>query len=422
MNTIPTSLPAATSTNPPDTIELTPEDKRFNELSQMAINGTYEPGVTAKDLAAAKKAVYMCHDYVDEDDYEPWPSGGESVLHEAAYSGHYPPDTTLELLAETKNAQSYTVLEHALLMYRDHGIPLPSCCTGPALARLERKCSFGETTWLHYAATGGFTTPDTTPALLINTVGDGWTALHAAAGSGNLIPGITIRMLKGAVTPVTCPRSANFSAFEAYKMNVDQALGYLSKGTRPLSKEIINSTKNLLQASLKSVPNLESRQEVRELAKLFQPIAPVETALWFATELAGHQQRLVDADKATVPAAEAPTTGQGEPLAPVGEKPKASTVEVTAENRKKDTDGTPPAEPSIETPPNPELVGQGGDGGKGDKGGEEFACPKCGGKMAIKTARQGKNKGHIFYGCAAWRDTKCSGTRDPQGQDTTRGH
>ena len=49
----------------------------------------------------------------------------------------------------------------------------------------------------------------------------------------------------------------------------------------------------------------------------------------------------------TIPAAEAPTTGQGEPLASADKKPKAST---------------------------------------------------------------------------AWRDTKCIGTRDPQGQDTTQGN
>jgi len=355
---MPTSLPAATSTNPPDAIERTPEEKRFNELFQMAISGIYAPGVTAEDLAAAKNAVYMCDDYIDEDDYEPWPSGGWSVLHEAAYSGHYPPGTTLELLAETKNAQLYTVLEHALLMFRDHGIPLPSCCTGPALARLERKCSFGETTWLHYAASGGFTTPDTTPELLINTVGEGWTALHAAAGSGNLIPGITIRMLKGAVTPATGPRSANFSAFEAFKMNVDQALDYLSKGTSPLSKGIISSTKNLLQASLKSVPNLDSLQEVRALAKLFQPIAPVETALWFATELGEHHHKMVDAVKATDP------------------------------------------------------EGQSGNAGKEGQRVNEFPCPKCGGKMAVRTATTGKNKGKQFLGCAAYPKCKSMRTLD----------
>lgn len=52
----------------------------------------------------------------------------------------------------------------------------------------------------------------------------------------------------------------------------------------------------------------------------------------------------------------------------------------------------------------------------------DFLCPKCNGKMMIKTARKGENKGNRFYGCAAWRDTKCGGTRDMQGQDTTRGN
>jgi|GEM_PF-6247410 len=292
MNTNPSALPPTSSLKSPEPIKLTSAEVRLNELSQMAINGTYAPGVTAKDLATAKRKVYMERVHEWEDDYEDWPSGGESILHEAARSGHYPPDTTLELLAETEDATRKSALSVALLMRRDYGIPLPHCCTAPALAMLKPR--FGQPTWLHYAATCGFTPPDTTPELLINTVHNGWTALHAAAKNGNLIPGITLRMLKCTVAPVTIFGDLNFSALEEFKKLVDRELGWLSEGNHPLSKEIINSMKNLMQSSVASVPNLDSLAEVRNLANVFQKIAPVETARWFAAELVGHHQKLIN--------------------------------------------------------------------------------------------------------------------------------
>jgi restriction system protein len=121
-----------------------------------------------------------------------------------------------------------------------------------------------------------------------------------------------------------------------------------------------------------------------------------------------------NADKATIPAEKAPTTDQGEPPAPVGKEPKGSTADVATENGKKDTNGTPPPKPSIETPPNPELVGQGGDGGKDGNGGNEFTCPKCGGKMVARKAKSGKNIGNEFLGCAAYPDCKSMRTLDGQ--------
>jgi len=276
---------------------LAPEEKWLNELSQMAIHGSYAPGVTAKDLAAAKRKIVVEQLDIGGGYYEPWRTGGESILHEAARSGHYPPDTTLELLAGTRDVTSRSALEIALLMYRDYGIPLPRCCTGPALAMLKPYCA--HPTWLHLAFALGFTTPDTTPELLVNTVHDGWTALHAAAENGNLIPGITLRMLKGSVAPVTGSRVASYSALEAFKEPVDRALGWLSEGKSPLSKQIITSTRNLLRASVDSVPNLGSLGEVRQLAEVLRKIAPVETAFWVAAELVYHQKKQFNAVLAT---------------------------------------------------------------------------------------------------------------------------
>ena len=356
MNTIPTSLLTASSMNPPEPIKLTPEEKRRDELFQMAIHGTFAPGVTAKDLAAAKWKVEM--DLVDlgGGEYGHFPIGNGSILHEAARFGHYPPDTTLELMAETVDAENTTALEIAMLICRDCRIPLPRCCTGPALSRLQYRSA--SRSWLHCAMAYELTPPDTTPELLINTSHEGWTALHAAADSGHVIPGTTLRMLKKTITPATGPSVANFSAWDAFKEQVDRALADLANDKIPLSKAIINSTKNLLRASIAFVPNLESLAEVHNLAKVFQKIAPVETALWFAAELAGHQQRFVDADKATVP------------------------------------------------------KGQIGNAGKDGQGVNEFPCPKCGGKMAVRTATTGKNKGNQFLGCAAYPKCKSMRTLD----------
>jgi hypothetical protein len=295
MNTFPPSLPNSSSAKPPGPVTLAPDEKGLDEkgldeLAQMAAHGNYVPGVTAKDLAAAKRKVYQGWQDIGGEDFESIPKGGDTVLHDAARSGHYPPGTTLQLLAETNDAESNTVLEVALVMWRVQGLPLPSCCTGPALAKLECKCSCGYPSWLHYAATHGLAPPDTTPELLISTVGDGWTALHAAADNGNLITGITIRMLKGTVTPVTYRSAVNYSALEAFKKHVDLVRAYCLAVKIPLAERLINSTENLLRASAASVPNLESLREVRELAEILQPIAPGETALWVAAELWVRQQ------------------------------------------------------------------------------------------------------------------------------------
>ena len=39
----------------------------------------------------------------------------------------------------------------------------------------------------------------------------------------------------------------------------------------------------------------------------------------------------------------------------------------------------------------------------------EVECPECGGEMILRTARQGRNAGGQFYGCAAY--PRCKGTR-----------
>lgn len=173
-----------------------------------------------------------------------------------------------------------------------------------------------------------------------------------------------------------------------------------------------------------------------------------------------------NAAKATVAAQTIPGAGQGVPPTPVGVQPKASTAADTddlaaaAEKMMESSGAASKPEPgrggemhdassqqakeagkSQEAPAMVEKQRQKkvkeaeiplvdpvrmkdeakippkGDGGKG---GNEFPCPLCGGKMRMKTAGQGKNKGHTFYGCESWPETKCRGTRDPKGQDTTQ--
>jgi hypothetical protein len=109
----------------------TPEQQRVNELVAM-IHAGYAPGVTAEVLAAAKFEVfeeereYGGEVYIAAD-------GGESVLHEAARFGNYPPGTTLEILAQTQDARRTSALEVAFEWCRDMGPPLPPGATGPAL-------------------------------------------------------------------------------------------------------------------------------------------------------------------------------------------------------------------------------------------------------------------------------------------------
>ena len=117
-----------------------------------------------------------------------------------------------------------------------------------------------------------------------------------------------------------------------------------------------------------------------------------------------------------------PTADLGKSPAQVGKETKDSKVDVTADKKKKDTNGTPPAEPPVEPPSKPDPEGHRGDPGKDGKGGSEFPCPKCGGKMAVQTVKQEKNKGRQFYGCLAWSKTQCKGSRDMDGRDTTRGN
>jgi ATP-dependent DNA helicase RecQ len=46
--------------------------------------------------------------------------------------------------------------------------------------------------------------------------------------------------------------------------------------------------------------------------------------------------------------------------------------------------------------------------------GAALACPKCGAEMVLRTARNGDNRGHAFWGCSTF--PACRGTRDAEGQ------
>ena len=45
-----------------------------------------------------------------------------------------------------------------------------------------------------------------------------------------------------------------------------------------------------------------------------------------------------------------------------------------------------------------------------DNSNPQFVCPKCGGKLVIRTARKGANAGSQFYGCFNYPN--CKYTKD----------
>jgi hypothetical protein len=264
----------------------TPEEVLVNKLFQMAVRGEFAPGITAETLAAAKSQVFEKHDQFDEECITRH-CGGETVLHDAAQFGNYPPGTTLKILAETKDARNTSALEVAFEANRAQGLALPPCCSGPALAKLK----IGSRTALHFAMFYGVTPTGTTPKLLAETGYDGWTALHAGADNGFLLPGTTLQLLKAIVTPPNGPSVANFSALDAFLEQIERDI---RDGVKPGDRffpHLQASVNNLMRASLNSVPNVADHKELHNLAMIFSKFAPEETAMWFAAELAEMQQR-----------------------------------------------------------------------------------------------------------------------------------
>lgn len=231
-----------------------------SKLFVMVATGTFKRGVTAEDLAAVK---------CEKIGRKGMPSGRwETLLHVAARCGHYPGGTSLEILAETLDAEHKTALSVALAAAARKGVDLPSGTTATALAAL--KYPWGETA-LHLAMYHGLELEGCTPELLIQTTYRGGSALQVGAENGFLIPGTTIKHLK--IEP-------GFALGDFVGV-----VGSFQGFTQRMQLRVKRSTKNLLLASIASVPNVMTCCELQELAEVFQFAAPVETALWVAAEM-----------------------------------------------------------------------------------------------------------------------------------------
>ena len=75
--------------------------------------------------------------------------------------------------------------------------------------------------------------------------------------------------------------------------------------------------------------------------------------------------------------------------------------------------GSPSGPPPTSSSTGPMPVSRNGDGGAP-------MCPKCGAEMVQRTARNGDNRGHNFWGCSAF--PACRGTRDVEGRESSHGH